>query len=127
MDQNQGLNRTLDMNTDKLSLGSVPWGVTPAQLGITENYEVRAEKECNAYIRQLRRHYAAAHNGAKVPCTLEVCPNPHDYGVYFDVGASLDSNEAVVAALWLEKNMPEDWDHRAAHELGLFPGDDLVV
>lgn len=112
------------MITEKLSLGASPWGVVPAQLG-TDSYEARAKKECRAYINQLGRHYAAAHAGAAIPCALSVCPNRHDFGVYFDVGAALDSDAAVTAAMWLEKHMPEDWDHVAAAELGLAPGDDL--
>lgn len=109
----------------KISVGSAPWGVTPAQLG-TVGYELRAEKECTAYIQQLVRLYAEAHAGAALPCALKIDTNRHDFGTYYDVVALVANQADVTAALWLENHMPEDWDHVAAAELGLAPGDDLV-
>lgn len=114
------------MTPYKLSLGASPWGVTPVQLG-TEGYYEKAQKELKAYMNQLARHYAAAHGGAKLPCRLSVTENRHDFGTYLDVSALYVGDDAERAAFWLEAHLPEDWDHRAAAELGLAPGDDLEV
>lgn len=112
--------------TYKLSLGASPWGVTPAQLG-TENYYERSHRELEAYMAQLARHYAAAHDGAALPCELKIAENRHDFGMYYDV-AAVHSGEGgdCEAAYWLEAHLPDDWDQAAAAQLDLAPGDDLV-
>jgi hypothetical protein len=78
---------------------------------------------------QLKRHYAAAHNGAELPCMLKISENPHDYGqtwrIYYEVDAFYSDARTERAAIWLQDEIPEDWDHEAATELGLAPGDDL--
>lgn len=118
------------MTPFKLSLGAAPWGVNPAQLG-TEGYYERSHREMDAYKAQLVRHYAAAHGGANLPCELIITTNPHDFDQrvmdYYEVYALYGEGASQVAAFWLESELPEDWDHIAAAELGLAPGDDLEV
>jgi hypothetical protein len=113
----------------KMTLGSSPWGVTPAQLG-TVGYFERSHREMTAYIGQLGRLYADAHGGAKLPCKLVITTNPHDFDRrvmdYYEVYAVYGDGASERAAFWLESEMPEDWDHVAAAELDLAPGDDLV-
>lgn len=103
---------------DQLTLCEAPYDVSCAQFG-TPNYAERAQAECRAYIGQLRRLFKTAH-GTEPPCGLEVRSNTHDFGVYYDVAASYTGPAALEAALWLDSNLPSDWDHEAATELGLW-------
>lgn len=127
-DRVYGVVRTPGMPTFRMSLGSAPWGVMPAQLG-TDGYVERARRELEAYMAQLQRHYAAAHKGAQPPCRLAIAENPHDFDqnimTYYEVDALYSDERSRRAAFWLEKHMPEDWDHEAAAVLGLEPGDGL--
>ncbi len=111
-----------DMATERLMIGSSPWGEECAQ-SLDPNYAVKASQECNAYRNQLQRVYTEAHEGCELPCRLVIKANPHDFGTYYTVDAVFDSEDeaAVKAAYWLEAEGPELWDETARAELGLLP------
>lgn len=104
---------------ETIDLGPAPASEDCVQLGV-DGYEIKANAECSAYINQLRRIYAAAHNGEQPPCRLRIKANPHDFGTYYEVVASFkDTDEAATnAAFWLENNSPLTWDEEALQELG---------
>lgn len=99
---------------DYLELSSSPVGENCAQLG-TDGYTEKARKECNAFIRQLRREFGQEPVGAR----LYVKSNPHDFGSYYEVAVKFDeTNEAAVEyAFKLEAHLPERWDDEANLEL----------
>lgn len=99
---------------DSLELSSAPVGEECAQLG-SDGYYERAKKECNAFIRQLRREFGDEPTGAR----LYVKFNPHDFGSYYEVACKFDENsqEAIEYAYNLEANLPENWDEKAKVEL----------
>jgi hypothetical protein len=99
---------------DSLELSPTPVGEECAQVG-AENYHAMARKECNAFIKQLRRQFGVEPYGAR----LYVKSNPHDFGSYLEVACKFDENEeeAVEYAYKLESNLPENWDEEAKLEL----------
>lgn len=96
----------------ELDLGCTPCDEECAQVG-TENYGVRARKECNAYIRQLIRMY-----GSDEQLILKVRSNPHDFGNYHTVVGRAYSENAVLKLRRMEEGANE-WDQAAKEELGL--------
>jgi hypothetical protein len=102
------------MVMDSLELASAPVGEECAQLG-SDGYYERAKKECNAFIRQLRREFGNEPVGAR----LYIKSNPHDFGNYYEVACKFDENcqEATEYAFDLEARLPENWDEKAKVEL----------
>ena len=96
----------------ELDLSCTPFDEECAQLG-SENYAVRARKECNAWIRQLIRLY-----GADEQLILKVKGNPHDFGTYYTVVGRAYSENAVMK-LWKMENGANEWDEEARKELEL--------
>lgn len=108
------------MSLDILEIGPSPWDESCTQLG-SENYGVRARRECGAFIRQIRRQLGEEPENAE----LRIRPNHHDYGTYYEVAVYYDCQceEAVEYAIMVEKNTPQFWDAIARQELGLADGD----
>jgi len=92
---------------DSLNIGPCPCNVDPVQIG-EDNYPALARKECNRYIKQLRKMHGDEPVGAK----LYVKSNPHDFGTYYEVECRFDPDcqEAVEYAYLIEANCPEEWD-----------------
>ena len=65
---------------DSLYIGESPWEESCAQLG-SDMYWSNANKECKRFIQQIRRHYGAEPEGAR----LYIKSNPHDFGTYLSV------------------------------------------
>ena len=99
---------------DTLELTSAPVCENCAQLGSNDYYQ-RAQKECRAFINQLRRQFGKEPVGAR----LYVKANPHDFGTYYEVACKFDSDyyEAVDYAFDLEAHLPEELDEEAKQEL----------
>lgn len=103
-----------------LNIGPVPAGEECAQLGSRDYYE-RAQKECRAFVRQLKREFPDG--------TFKMKACPHDFGTYYDVFAYFDdgpeeslSDKQVAerkAAFDAEADCPEYWDEQALQELGI--------
>src|SRR5690349_4846840 len=99
---------------DWLDLGCAPHCEECAQLG-SDGYEARARRECQAYIRQLRRMFGLEPNDAR----LAVRTNQHDFGTYLSVVCWFDhGNQATVDfAFKCERQGPQLWDEEAQREL----------
>lgn len=99
---------------DSVNLAASPVGEECAQVG-SDGYYERAKKECNAFIRQLRREFGNEPTGAR----LYIKSNPHDFGNYYEVECKFDENcpEAIEYAFELEARLPENWDEKAKVEL----------
>lgn len=108
---------------EKIELGPTPSDETCIQVG-EPDYEIRAHAETTAYVNQLHRVYAAAHNGKRSPARIRVKEFSHDFGAYFEAVVSFQDNneEQIEAAFWLDANAPSQWDNEAKRELGLETG-----
>lgn len=104
------------MARDSISISCTPAAEDCEQLG--PNYDpVRARKECQAFIGQLRRMFGEEPAGAR----LKIVSNPHDFGSYLEVECVYndENEEAMEYAFRCESEMPEYWDDQAKQELGL--------
>ena len=99
---------------DCLHIGSSPPMESCAQLG-SPDYRREARRECNVYIRQLRRALGDEPDGAR----LAIKENPHDFGTYLDVVCWYDPDikAAVDYAFKCESESPMEWDDQAKVEL----------
>jgi isopenicillin N synthase-like dioxygenase len=95
------------------SLGSsVPWGEEPAQVG-TEGYEEISRKEIRAFKAQVLRSFELPED-----FKLVVKSNSHDFGTYYELGASFEDTEEHWDFFYkLEDSLPEFWDEKAKEEL----------
>lgn len=103
---------------DYLTLCSTPVDEDCTQLG-TENYGTKAQKECKAFINQLRRQFGPEPDGAK----LRTKAFPHDFGSYYEVVVYYDTEikKTIDYAFNIEANLPENWDNEAISELSNDP------
>jgi len=101
---------------DEMYIGSSPIDEKCAQLG-TDGYWEKAQKECRAFINQLRRVFGKEPGSAR----LIIKRNPHDFGTYLSVNCYYNDGdeEALDYALRCEGETPENWDDEAREELGL--------
>lgn len=100
---------------DHFDLGSAPADERCAQLGVDNDYEARAHRECRALIRQFHRLCGAPPLGIR----FRIMANPHDFGVYYSVAIHFDPNdsEAVAYACRCDDAAPARWDEAARLEL----------
>ena len=100
---------------DHLDLGSVPSDEDCAQVGVDDNYPVRAKRECRALINQLKRACGEPPPGAR----FRIMANPHDFGTYYSVVIDFDPEdaEAVAYAYRCDEESPREWDMAARLEL----------
>jgi hypothetical protein len=110
---------------DYIELGSTPTDEQCAQLGKSDDYDLRAAQECAAYINQLWRilelQFALTRDSNPYQFSLVRKSNRHDFGTYYEVAVRYDDNDkhAVEVAFWLDGNTPNKWDDEARKELGL--------
>ena len=100
---------------DSLYIGESPYGAECAQLG-TDGYAVRARRECQAFIEQIRRHYGSEPAGGR----LFVKANPHDFGTYYSVEVEFSTPDSETYAFAIEgddKGVLEEWDEEATRDL----------
>lgn len=107
----------------KLELGSAPYDEDEvAQVG-TPGYEELAARECRAFINQLWRmlhaNFGLNRDNNTYLFTLIRTSHNHEFGTYYEVGIKYEENDkhAVEIALWLEDNLPTNWDVQAREEL----------
>jgi len=100
---------------DHLDLGSAPSDEDCAQVGIDDNYEVRARRECRALINQLKRLCGDPPPAAR----FRIMANPHDFGTYYSVVIDFDSGDEAAAAYAYrcDEESPDQWDMAARFEL----------
>jgi hypothetical protein len=100
---------------DHLDLGSAPSDEDCAQLGVDEQYEARAKRECRALINQLKRLCGDPPPNAR----FRIMANPHDFGTYYSVVIDFDPNDedAVAYAYRCDEESPDQWDLAARFEL----------
>jgi hypothetical protein len=102
-------------------LNSLEIGPTPAeepceQLG-PDYSPTYAIKECQAFVRLIRRSLGPEPEGAE----LRITHNPHDFGTYHSVAVRYEegNDAAIEYAFNVEANAPIKWDLIARMELGL--------
>jgi hypothetical protein len=100
---------------DHLDLGSAPSDEDCAQVGVDENYEARAKRECRALINQFKRMCGDPPPDAR----FRIMANPHDFGTYYSVVIDFDPNDedAVAYAYRCDEEAPDQWDMAARLEL----------
>jgi hypothetical protein len=103
-----------------MSRSTLSWGTTPAdedcaQVG-TSNYQERAKKEAEIFIRQLERQFGPPPEGA----AFRIKSNPHDFGTYYEVALSFDDDNPRAAgyAFKVDEEQAAEWDAQAIQELG---------
>lgn len=103
------------MPYDHLDLGCAPSDEDCAQLGVDDNYAVRARRECQALIHQLMRICGAPPAAA----FFRIHKNPHDFGSYLSVAIHFDpqDEDAVAYAYRSDEESPDQWDLAARMEL----------
>jgi hypothetical protein len=96
-------------------LGSAPADERCAQLGVDNDYETRARRECRALIHQFTRVCGDPPPGAR----FRIVANPHDFGTYYSVVVEYDpsDSEAVAYACRCDDTAPARWDDAARLEL----------
>ena len=97
-----------------IDVGSAPTDEECAQVGSVA-YHPRARRECQAYVRQLRRIFGSEPDGAR----LAIHSNPHDFGTYLSVVCHYDpaKQASIDYAFRCENQSPEHWDDEALREL----------
>lgn len=100
---------------DHLDLGSAPSDEDCAQIGVDENYAVRARRECRALVNQLKRICGDPPTGTR----FRIMANPHDFGTYYSVVIDFDPNneDAIAYAYRCDGESPDQWDMAARVEL----------
>jgi hypothetical protein len=100
---------------DHLDLGSAPSDEDCAQLGVDDNYEARAKRECRALIGQLKRMCGDPPPDAH----FRIMANPHDFGTYYSVVIHFNPEDAdaVAYAYRCDEESPDQWDTAARLEL----------
>ncbi len=100
---------------DHLDLGCAPSDEDCAQVGVDDNYEARARRECRALINQLKRMCGDPPPDAR----FRIMANPHDFGTYYSVVIDFDPNDedAVAYAYRCDEESPDQWDMAARLEL----------
>lgn len=118
------------------NFGPGPADETCAQIG-SADYAIRAAAECKAWIAQLKRVYATAHQGKPFPAVFMVKGFDHDFGTYYEVTAKVGwQRDGILissqkkwqeeAIAWLEAHAPANWDQEARQELGIEEGKSLA-
>ena len=109
------------------NFGSSPANETCAQID-SADYAIRATAQLKAWIAQLKRAYATAHQGKPFPAGLKVKAFDHDFGQYYEVVGNVvasshhwpaDEKSQERALNWLEAHTPANWDREARIELGI--------
>ena len=102
------------MARDYITIGSSPAGEDCAQVG-SDNYAARARRECNVFIKQLRRQFGEEKGSAR----LAVKGFPHDFGTYYEVVCFYNDEDETGTdyAFKLEGAPPETWDDEAKRAL----------
>ena len=100
---------------DHLDLGSAPSDEDCAQLGVDEQYDARAKRECRALINQLKRLCGDPPPNAR----FRIAGNPHDFGTYYSVVVDFDPNDeaAIAYAYRCDEESPDQWDMAARFEI----------
>lgn len=101
---------------DYIDIAECPIAEPCAQLG-DPDYYIKAKKECEQFIYQLRRQFGKEVGSAR----LKIKHNPHDFGTYLSVICEYndENKEEIEYAFKLESETPEYWDERAKVELGI--------
>ena len=102
---------------DYLTIGSSPWSEECAQVG-SDNFRSQAIRECNAFIKQIRRVVGPEPVGAK----LKVKWFMHDFGQYAEVVCEFygDNPESENYAFECEGHaLLNNWDEDALIELAM--------
>ena len=111
------------MNTDYITLGSVPLDEACAQVG-DSNYDKRSRMESRAFINQLYRIFG------KSPLGTHITPKsfPHDFGSYVEVCVvyDTDSEASEDFAFKVECAIPTEWDSEARIELKETMGENYI-
>ena len=99
---------------DHLDLGSAPSDEHCAQIGVDDNYEVHARRECRALINQFKRLCVDPPPEA----CFRIMANPHDFGTYYSVAIHFnpESEDAVAYAYRCDEESPREWDAAARLE-----------
>jgi hypothetical protein len=94
-------------------LGPVPSDESCQQCGTRDYNTVKARKECNAFINQLRRQFGEEPEGAR----LSIKAENHDFGTYYEVVCYYSDEQSCEYAFRVENEYPQFWDVDAVMEL----------
>lgn len=100
---------------DYLALGPVPCDEDCAQVG-DPDYRNQSRREMRAYSNQLMREFPEW-SGKNVRFAITIFP--HDFGSYGEVCVEWEDGDEVGQdfALYVENNLPMNWDDEALKEL----------
>ena len=100
---------------DHLDLGSAPSDEDCAQVGVDDNYEARAKRECRTLINQFKRLCGDPPPEAH----FRIMATPHDFGTYYSVAIYFnpDDEDALAYAYRCDEESPSEWDVAARFEL----------
>jgi len=89
---------------DYLELGPVPTEEPCQQVGTPEYDAVAARGECKRFAAQLGAMFGR-------PERFVIRPNPHDFGVYYEVAVCFDTDDAdeTEFAFRVEGDLPAFW------------------
>lgn len=95
------------MKENYITIGPAPAGEPCAQVGDPE-YKQKAVKECERFIKQLKKQFGNPPLGA----TLTIKGHYHDFGVYHEVACVYfeEFPEAEQYCFKLEAEVPEHWE-----------------
>jgi len=104
------------MRFEQLELGPVPYDESCAQSG-EENFHKRAQKEVQAFVRQLQRQFPELPDG----CQFRMISCPHDFGTYYEAVIRFNDNDDIASefAFRVENEVPANWDEIALQELAI--------
>lgn len=99
---------------DYMNIASAPASEDCAQVG-TDDYSMRAQRECQALINQLRRELGDEPDYTN----LKIKSFPHDFGTYYEVVCYYDDEDEDSRdyAFRCEGELPDKWDNKAREEL----------
>lgn len=100
-----------------LEIGVVPADEQCQQVGTPDYDHVKARKECQCYINQLRRQFGNEPEGAG----LFIKSSPHDFGNYLEVHCRYydERPDAVAYAMKCEGEAWTEWDEQSKLDLDL--------
>ncbi|MDP3779320.1 MAG: hypothetical protein Q8R30_04735 [bacterium] len=90
---------------DYFCIGSAPWDEPCAQVG-EPDYRANALKECNRFIRLLRKTFGPEPEGA----TLCIKSFSHDFGTYYEVVCYFSDAAGRKYAQQCEDDVPPTWE-----------------
>ncbi len=106
---------------NRIEIGPTPLDEDCAQVG-EHDYGVKAPRECQRFIKQLRECFGPEPEGAE----LRMIGSPHDFGTYYEVYCVYDPKkpDSLNYALNVENKTPATWKDRFKRQVVNMLGED---